>query len=134
MKGNNIAKKLPKVDMEKLLAQLRVVDTRILTLIAPLVWHIRWADEQIKSLEEDLRKLRVSDMLTSKDHIEKRNAEIYQRVLERRPSEDVKEPLGRRLLDMFLNDKIGSEEWERTLRWNQLTFERAMEMIKIEKP
>lgn len=118
--------------MEKLLAQLRVVDTRILTLIAPLVWHIRWTDEQIKSLEEDLRKIRQNNMLDSKEFQEKRDAEIIKGIERRRPL-GVKEPLSERLLFMVLHDKVGSEEWDRTLRWNGLTFERAMSLVNEER-
>lgn len=81
--NRKIAKKLTNIDLHRILERLRNVDTQLLQHLAPIVWHLRWQENHIKALEEDLRLLRVRNMFENKEVIAKRDKEIHQRTLER---------------------------------------------------
>lgn len=104
------------------------LDRVTLEKIAPLVWHINWLANRIDELERDLKIVNQPDMFEQSDLRQK----VIQRQMQARVESATAEryPLRVRLRILLETGQVGSEAWERELRYFRLTSERAVELAK----
>ncbi len=84
---------------------------------------------EVKKLKKQIQELSAPDLIPQPDK-EKRVADLIEKTRnEIRKTQWQGESLPERLFAMKMNNQIDSELWNRTLKWNKLSLEKALELI-----
>lgn len=128
MKAQRISSK----DYEDLLKLMRRWPQPYVAIAAKLIGHIAWQFEENKRLDNRLKKLEQEGLLDSLKKPQATTTQITTPPLPIPPPkstvENDKWPLAKRLA--YYRDNEDNEAWEKALKWNKLSGNEAMEMIK----
>lgn len=120
--GKGRSRKLDRKEFEALIIKMQHLEPNIKKNIAPLVWHLRALEEEMRVLEAMVEKVTVQELFSSETPSPERKETPKERG----------EYLAKRLHEMWLDGKADTEEFARTLRWNKLTPGEAMLLIERE--
>lgn len=115
-------KRLKKIELEAIYSQIKQFAEYQRASLRPLVGHIEWLNKRVDELERELKKIRNPELWAKEDRIQ----EQYKKDQETIHAPKEYFPLAKRLKMM----EPGSEEWVKTLRWNKLSEDQALELVK----
>lgn len=126
--------RLSSKDYDELLKIMRRWPQPYVGIVAKLIGHLSWQFDEIKRLKERLDKLEQPELLNEEQKLLqafpgsqiKKESDPLPTTRESRQLE--KYPLPKRLRWYQLNND--KEGWAQTLKWNNLTEDHALEMIK----
>lgn len=130
------AERLSPKDFEELLKIMRMWPDPYRSNVAKLIHHISWQMDEIKRLDDRLRSL---EQVGLEEEIKKVKATFpgAQEVKQEDPPKQYykktppeKWPLSKRL--RFYKSTGDKKAWDSTLKWNNLTEEKALVMVQLD--
>lgn len=121
-------KRLSSKDYEATLAVMRRWPDPYRSTMALIVHHLQWQANEIRKLEEEVRHFRQQSFLEEKKQLEATKAKPAPVGLLKEELE--KWPLYKRLKFIFDTDGKDSTSWNQALKWNYITDEQALDLIR----
>jgi CRP-like cAMP-binding protein len=97
----------------------------------PVYIYIQTLERKLDKMQKEIDKLKAPSMFDKK--LEAIEANTLLNMSRLRETPKMYAPLSLRLKIMYENNQAGSQEWISTLKWNKLTEQEAMELVKKEQ-
>lgn len=122
---------LNKSELSSLYDIMRLWSDPYRTHVAKLIKHIASLQIDITNLEREVTDLKLIKFQFEKErHISAPSIKDQNLIEDRLKRAPEKYPLPKRLANFKFNQQIGSETWKLVLKWNRLTDEQALEIIR----